>query len=134
MKLSEIRKQCGATREIVGMLNGITIDAVRGIERKSLKDITFSDIDIYVTALGISDNEIITKLLNTSINVSELKGVFWEHSLSHIINVNKTYTSIKFCSNACSLLQLYSYINTKNYFNKIKLNWCYYKLKGEEIP
>lgn len=123
----------GISREQIAILNHRSQMIVRRIEVKPLKELTWGDLDMFVTGLNIELDELLSLLLGVIISSAELKSVFWAYHINRSINVRKTHTEIADCSNACTLTTLQSYTKTRSIFDNIKINWCYYKLTGKEL-
>jgi len=134
MTLKEIRKLHRATRDFMAMLDGHPTNMkVRNIEKKSIQDLTFADLELYSCVLGITLDTILSMLLSVEITESNLKSVFWEFHHNGGLNVSKTWKSLEGCSNQCSLPTLQKIANQKDKFGGVKLNWCWYKYTGEEL-
>ena len=133
MTLKEIRKLNYIPREQIAMLNGCSQMVVRRIEEKELKDITFGDIDMYVTASNLTADYIINMLLGINISEAELKASFWQLNFNRTMNVARTYKQLSGCSNRCSLVTLQTYAKAQDKYTHVKLNWCYFLITEQEL-
>lgn len=133
MTLQSIRKLYNISREQIAVMNACSQMVIRRIENKPLKELTFGDIEMYTNAFIIDENDLISMLTGKALSSIELKTAFWEFNYNNTVNINKTYKALSGCSNKSSLISLYTYFKNSDKFKDIKLNWCYYKLIGEEL-
>lgn len=134
MTLVEIRKLYKIPRGVVAMMNNLSYMNVRTIEGKSVRDLTFGDLDNYVNALGVDLDKLVGMVVGYNVQSSLLKSSFWAFNFNYKINVRRTYEGLVGCSNSCSLLTLHKYARDEDPFKNLKLNWCLYQLTGSEIP
>lgn len=133
MTLQSIRKLYNISREQIAVMNACSQMVVRRVEMKPIKELTFGDLEMYTNAFMIEEDDLIGMLTGKALKSIDLKISFWEFNFNTTVNINKTYKALNNCSNKCSLISLYTYFKDTDKFKDIKLNWCYYKLTGEEL-
>lgn len=133
MTLKEIRKMYHITRSTIAIMNGCSTMIPRYLETKSIRDLTFEDLEMYSGVIGIDMDTMLGLLFDKEVHESDLKSAFWEFHISRGLNVKKTWKSLLECSNCCTLQTLQTYAKEQDKFAKLKLNWCWFKLTGEEL-
>lgn len=133
MTLLELRKMEKRTRASMADLLQCSIMKIRRIEEKDIKDLTFRDLEAFATGMQMEVDDILNFLIGPNFPSTALKAVFWCFNVNGTINAAETWRKIEHVSNKPNITSLQNYAYSKNKFDSIKINWCYYKITGEEL-